>query len=99
MSSSIILLYPVFAIPFKLIELKVINFTKIFTNVFSFSLLAGIMVIIGKELFIRDFNSTVFLIVLAVFGLIIYTLLNILFNKKEINEIRSLLFDRKNDYT
>jgi len=57
------------------------------------------MVIIGKELFIRDFNSTVFLIVLAVFGLIIYTLLNILFNKKEIYEIKNLLLDSKNDYT
>jgi len=97
--SSIILLYPVFAIPFKLIELKVINFTKIFTNVFSFSLLAGVIVTIGKELFIKDFNSTVFLIVLALFGFIIYTLLNILFNKKEIYEIKNLLLDSKNDYT
>ena len=97
--SSIILLYPVFAIPFKLIELKVINFAKIFTNVLSFSFLAGIIVIIGKELFIKDFNSTVFLIVLAVFGFIIYTLLNILFNKKEIYEIKNLLLDSKNDYT
>ncbi len=96
--SSIILLYPVFAIPFKLIELKVINFTKIFANVFSFSFLTGILVIIGKELFIKDFNSTVFLIVLAVFGFIIYTLLNILFNKEEIYEIKNLLLDSKNDY-
>jgi len=97
--ASIILLYPVFAIPFKLIELKVITFTKIFTNVFFFSFLMGIIVIIGKELLIKFFNSTIVLIVLAVLGSIIYILLNILFNKKEIFEIKNLLMDSKNDYT
>ena len=97
--SSIILIYPVFAIPFKLIELKVINFTKIFTHIFSFSLIMGIIVIIGKEFLIKDFNSTTLLIVLAVFGFIIYTLLIILFNKKQVYEIKNLLMDGKSDYT
>ena len=97
--SSIILLYPVFAIPFKLIELKFLNFIKVFTYVFSFSLIMGIIVIIGKDFLIVGFNSTTQLIVLAVLGVIIYTLLNILFNKKGIFEIKKLLMDSKNDYT
>ncbi|MGB5847627.1 MAG: MOP flippase family protein [Ignavibacteriaceae bacterium] len=97
--SSIILLYPVFAIPFKLIELKFINFTKVFTNVFSFSLIMGIIVIFVKEFLIIDFNSTTQLLVLAVLGFIIYILLNILFNKNEVYEIKKLLMDSKNDYT
>jgi hypothetical protein len=59
----------------------------------------GIIVIIGKDFLIVGFNSTTQLIVLAVLGVIIYTLLNILFNKKGIFEIKKLLMDSKNDYT
>jgi PST family polysaccharide transporter len=93
--SSIILLYPVFAIPFKLIELNFMNFIKVFANVFFISLIMGIVVVIGKEFLILGFNRTIQLIALAVSGFIIYTLLNIVFNKKEVYEIKTLLMDSK----
>jgi hypothetical protein len=55
----------------------------------------GIVVVIGKEFLILGFNSTIQLIALAVSGFIIYTLLNIVFNKKEVYEIKTLLMDSK----
>lgn len=91
MISTIILLYPVFAIPFKLIDLKFLNFTKSFTRIIEISLLMGIFVSVFKYLFYNNLSPDILLTICVILGIIVYLLLNLLLNKKQIIQLKEFL--------
>lgn len=89
--ASIILLYPVFAIPFKLIELKVLEFTTSFKGPLLISAILLIILLSLKLIFISSFNSGILFSSLVILGLIVYALLMKIFGADRFRELTSLI--------
>ena len=95
LSCSLLLLYPGFAIPFKLIELKFSKFAKTFyritlSSLLMFGVVFGIKILIEKYL-----NDLVLLIILIPTGIISYGVFILLFNKKQLISFLSIFEDDK----
>ncbi|GBD86471.1 lipopolysaccharide biosynthesis protein WzxC [bacterium BMS3Abin03] len=88
--SSLILLYPVFAIPFKLIELKFLNFSFSFKESFLISIILLIILLSLKLIFINVLNSGILFGVLVILGLIVYALLMKIIGANKFKELFDL---------
>jgi len=89
--SSIILLYLVFAIPFKLIELKFLSFSFSFKESFLISVILLIILLSIKLIFINLLNSEILFGVLVILGLMVYALLMKIIGAGKVKELFDLI--------
>ncbi|AFY81401.1 MOP flippase family protein [Oscillatoria acuminata] len=89
--ASLILTYPGFAIPFRLIQLSIIDYLSVVWRPFLLSFVMLILLIGIKLLLPVDFNRGWELVVLMSSGLIIYPTINFLINPNQIKELFNLL--------
>jgi PST family polysaccharide transporter len=97
--TNLIMLYPVFAIPFALIGLNTKLFFKSFINTLSSVAMMAIMLIILSLIIGDNFSSLVKLFILIPFGILLYGITSYLINKDRLSDIKLLLpsfFNKKN---
>jgi PST family polysaccharide transporter len=93
--TTLILVYPCFAIPFRLIDLKFIVYLKVFKGSFFSSLImAGLVIFLNLFLF-SNFGFALNFLSSIITGVIIYILLNFIFNRNQLLEMFSLIKNQK----
>jgi PST family polysaccharide transporter len=95
--SSILLAYPSFAIPFKLIDLSVIKFFRSLRPYFGASVLMG-LVLICCRIFLEKvgFSPFVVLVVCSAIGIITYALTIIIIRPPAFQDLQKLVFLNSN---
>ena len=88
--TNLIMLYPVFAIPFKLIEMPVIVFFKSFVStILSIVGMIAVVYVLSNLIGIY-FEPIIRLIILIFAGIISYISVSFIINKKNIHEMKSI---------
>jgi len=95
--TTILLLYPVFAIPFKLIGLRFGNFIRSFSSVAIFCVTLLTVIIGLKYILSGILLDEYLLIILVACGLASYIGMNLLFNNMQVKLLKEILFERTND--
>lgn len=90
---SLLLFYPNFAIPYKLIDLKVSMITKPLLKIFASCLVVVFVIISGKMLIVDYFNMYLYLSLLILLGVLTYTSLLLTFMKSITNHLKSELMN------
>ncbi len=85
--TTLILLYPVFALPFKIIKLSTLKFFISFKEIFFSSIIMLVVSLIIKSLVLETFSSTVQLIILIPLSVVIYFSLLWVFKKELLLEV------------
>lgn len=85
-----ILLYPVFAIPFRLIELNTFYFFKSFSNTLITVLCMIFVLILFNSLFTGISHAIIRFIILTAAGVIVYFALSLLLNKKNLMLLKEI---------
>ncbi len=80
--TNLLLLYPVFAIPFRLIEYNTLIFFKSFLRTIFSVLLMMFVLMIVSEVIAEHFDSLIRLFILILSGIIIYVAATFMLNKK-----------------
>jgi len=91
--SSLLIAYPSFAIPFRLINLSVNKFFKSLRPYFGSSVFMG-LVLIGCRLFLEKvgFSSMIVLIICTTMGTITYTFTILIIRPPALQDLRKMLF-------
>lgn len=89
--ASIILLYPVFAIPFKLIELKVLEFTIIFKESTLISAILLFVLLLLKFFLVNILVPELLFAILIIIGLIVYAFSMKILGANKLKELISLI--------
>lgn len=92
---SFILMYPSFAIPFKLINLKFSSMIYSLSRHFFVSVLMMVFVVGFRMVLPFDLARIIDLIFSLLLGLIVYAVVSWLINKKQLLEMWSLIFDKE----
>jgi len=88
--TNLILIYPVFSIPFKLIELNPLSFFKSFINtLLAIIVMLGVLYLFSS--FIQDLNNLNRLITLSLAGAIVYIIISFKINKKYLSNFKLFL--------
>lgn len=93
--TTILLLYPCFAIPFKLIDLHFWSFLKVFKGSFFSSVIMAVIIIILNQVWFATFSFSIIFLLSVLSGAIIYILLNFLINRTQLTELFSLLKNQR----
>jgi PST family polysaccharide transporter len=96
--STIILIYPCFAFPFKLIKLKFIKFIRVFHGSFISSVIMAIVIIISDKLFLYDLEYPLIFILSISLGALTYIILNFLINQNQLIEFFKLLKIKRSEF-
>ncbi len=83
----LLLSYPQFAIPFRLINLKVLQLAKTLAPSFANSVLMAFSLLFIKSLFPHDSEEGITFTLCVISGIAIYLLLSAIFNKKQLEEL------------
>ena len=85
--TNLILIYPVFSIPFKLIELQPIKFFKSFASTFfAIAIMLGILYLSSS--FIQNLNDLSRLVILSFVGGSVYIIISFILNRKYLLELK-----------
>jgi len=96
--TTLLLLYPVFAIPFKLIELRFGNFINNFSSIAIICLTLLVLIIGLKYILSGALIDVYVLVILILCGLATYIGMNLLFNKLQLKLLKDILFKPTQDH-
>ncbi len=94
--TNIILFYPVFAIPFKLINLNFLTFIKNLNRTILSALIMACMVFLFNIYISKFLENTISLVIVCVIGMISYFLISLKINRNKILFIFNMLKMNKN---
>jgi O-antigen/teichoic acid export membrane protein len=95
--ATIIILYPSFFIPFRLIDLKFVEFLKTLKASFFNSLLMLFVLLLFEGLIFSRFSNLVELILSVILGVAIYSIASWMTNRELIKEVLTLIFHKTNE--
>lgn len=88
--TNLLMLYPVFAIPFKLIDMKVFKFLYSFKETFFSVAIMGVIVLFISAINTDTYNSSLKLIMMILGGIFSYILLSVYINRGKILNIKNI---------
>ena len=91
--TNLLMLYPVFAIPFRLIDMKVFDFFKSFKETIYSVTIMGLIVFFISVITKNINNSSIRLLLQILMGIISYILFSIIINKDRISNIKHIISD------
>jgi PST family polysaccharide transporter len=96
--TNILMLYPVFVIPFKLIDMKIINFFKSFKGTIFSVTIMGLIVFFVSAVTKNINNSSLRLLLPILTGIISYVLVSLIINKDRISNIKNIISEYYQSY-
>ncbi len=89
--TNLLMILPVFIIPFKLINLPIIKFFRSF-ELTILSVIGMLVVLFFASYIIEDnYNNIITLLILIILGIVSYIVISYLINKKKLKEIQSVI--------
>ena len=89
--TNLLLILPVFIIPFKLVDLPIVKFLRSFElTVLS---VIGMLVVLftASHLLADNYNNIITLLILIILGIVSYIVISYIINKKKLKEMKSVI--------
>jgi PST family polysaccharide transporter len=89
--TNLLMIYPVFRIPFSLIDLPVSDYFKSFINTIFTTILMVIIVVVINSFIGKSMDSGIKLFLLVLTGIICYLVMSFFFNKKTVDDMKAII--------